>query len=161
MSATEDASCACLVIGIGNPDRGDDGVGSVVARRIRARSYPGVSVMEQTGQAADLIGVWQALNPSKVYVVDAMSSGAAPGTIRRFDVQDAPLPAAFRSGTSTHDLGLVQAVELARVLGCLPPRVIVYGIEGQCFDLGAALSAEVEAAALQTAEQIIQEIRQP
>lgn len=161
MSATEDASCTCLVIGIGNPERGDDGAGGAVARQIRACSHPGVHVIEQSGQAADLIGVWQTLNPSTVYVVDAMSSGAAPGTIRRFDTQAAPLPAAFRSGTSTHDLGLVQAVELARVLGCLPPRVIVYGIEGQCFNLGAALSAEVEAAALQAAAQIIQEIRQP
>src|SRR3954452_13627171 len=37
---------------------------------------------------------------------------------------------------STHDLGVAEAIELARAFGKLPPRLIVYGIEGRDFDEG-------------------------
>ena len=67
-------------------------------------------------------------------LVDASSSGAAPGTIHRFDASAEPVPArSFRS--STHAFGVGEAIELARALGKLPGTVVVYGIEG-CGVLG-------------------------
>jgi hydrogenase maturation protease len=57
----------------------------------------------------------------------------------------APLPAGvFRS--STHAFGVGDAVELARALGRLPRRVVVYGVEGAGFESGAPLSPAVAAA---------------
>jgi hydrogenase maturation protease len=61
---------------------------------------------------------------------------------------------------STHDFGVAQAVEMARVLGTLPPRLVLYGIEGRCFDFGAALSPEVQQAAHEVARRVQQEIEQ-
>ena len=43
-------------------------------------------------------------------------------------------PVDIRVGSSTHALGLAEAMELARALGRLPP-VIVYGIEGKTFEI--------------------------
>ena len=79
-------------------------------------------------------------------VVDAVSSGAEPGTVHRFDAVAAPLPARLRTSTSTHAVGLTEAIELARALGRLPDRLIVYGIESGRFEAGAALTPAVRAA---------------
>jgi hydrogenase maturation protease len=72
-------------------------------------------------------------------------SGAAPGTIRRFDASAQPLPKdAFRC--STHAFGVARAIELSRALGELPRSLVVYGIEGKNFAAGVGLSPEVERA---------------
>ena len=52
-------------------------------------------------------------------MIDGVSSGAAPGTLHRFEVADEPLPAELFS-SSTHALGVAEAVELARELDRLP-----------------------------------------
>lgn len=147
-----------LVVGIGNGDRGDDASGLVAARHLRHRNLPEILVGEQSGAGIDLITLWQSTDVRMLYVIDAMCSGLPPGTIQRFEAHSAPLPAQFSEEYSTHSFGLAQGIELARVLGCLPPQVIVYGIEGRCFDPGAPLSAEVEAATLKTAELIMTEL---
>ena len=61
------------------------------------------------------------------------------------DASSDSLPSPPRS-TSTHGLGLGEAIELARAMGELPSRIVVYGIEGRDFARGRGLSREVEAA---------------
>jgi hydrogenase maturation protease len=86
--------------------------------------------------------------------VDAVESGAAPGTLHRFDAGAGPIPAGvFRS--STHAFGVGDAVELARVLGRLPGRVVVYGVEGGEFAAGEGLTAPVEAAVEPAAQAVL------
>ncbi len=81
----------------------------------------------------------------------------AVGTIRRFDAARDPLPEAT-FGLSTHGFGLVEAIELARVLGSLPERCVIYAIEARSFDLGAALSPAVAAAVDDVVERVLAEI---
>ena len=81
----------------------------------------------------------------EIVLVDAVSSGAPPGTVHSFDASAEPLPAVLFGASSTHALGLAEAVELARSLGRLPGRVLVYGVEGGTFAYGKGLSPEVEA----------------
>lgn len=144
-----------LVIGVGNEDRGDDGAGLVAARQIQAKGLPQVRVIEQSGDGADLIDLWQ--QAQSVYLIDAMVTGTPPGTTQRFNIQAGALPAHLAQ-TSSHLFGVAQAIELGRVIGSLPPLLIVYGIEGRYFEHGAGLSAEVEAAVSAVVEQIIRDI---
>jgi hydrogenase maturation protease len=44
---------------------------------------------------------------------------------------------------STHGFGVATAVELARALNRLPPRLVLFGIEGKEFGIGRGLSTEV------------------
>jgi hydrogenase maturation protease len=141
------------VIGVGNAYRGDDAAGLVVARRLRER---GVEAIEQEGEPVALIDVFAARDA--VVLVDAVQSGAPPGTVHRFDVSDGPLPRELRGSTSTHAVGLGEAIELARALGRLPPRVVVYGVEGARFATGVGLSYEVEAALAPLVEAISGEL---
>jgi hydrogenase maturation protease len=147
---------ATLVIGVGNTTRGDDGAGIELARRLRERRLPNVLVRESSGEMATLLESWS--GHPRVVLVDAADSGAAPGTVQRFDAHASPLPSSLLR-TSSHALGVAHAVEMARRLGRLPPVVVVYAIEGANFSFGAPLSAPVRAAVRQVAARVLRETR--
>jgi hydrogenase maturation protease len=131
-----------LVIGAGNAYRRDDGAGLAVARRLQAL-LTDVRVLVKTGDCLSLLDEWDGIDA--VIVIDATMSGARPGTIRRHEATNEPLPAGF-SRSSTHTLGIHEAIELARALRRLPRRIVVFGIEGGDFTAGEGLSPEVDAA---------------
>ncbi|MDJ1015575.1 MAG: hydrogenase maturation protease [Paracoccaceae bacterium] len=136
-----------LFIGVGHPLRGDDGVGPWLAEALAARGF------NATAQFGDGSGLIPMFEPSAdVVIVDATQSGAAPGTLTRFDGADALPKDPFRN--STHEFGLAAAVEMARILGGLPRRLTIYGIEGRDFGLGSAMTEEVVKAAEELLEQL-------
>ena len=147
-----------LVIGIGNPDRGDDGVGRLVAGLLRARLAQDVRVTEATGDAARLIALMQ--EADWVVLVDAVVSGAPPGTVHRIDCAQAAVPAPG-SDASSHGLGVAAAIALARTLGCLPRHCVVYGIEAASCEPGAPIAPAVAASAQTAATRIIDELCAP
>ncbi|MFP5364517.1 MAG: hydrogenase maturation protease, partial [Thermoleophilia bacterium] len=106
-----------LVLGIGNDWRGDDAAGLEVARRLRAA---GVRAAGSAGDPSGLLDAWD--GEREVILVDAVRSGAAPGTLHRLDARARPLPARLFRG-STHHLSVADAVELGRALGRLPERL--------------------------------------
>ena len=130
-----------LIIGIGNDHRHDDAVGLTAARRLRARKLPRITIVEATGEGTALMEFWQ--NADTVILLDAVQSGAAPGTIHRLDACNQTVHTSFLR-CSTHALGVAEAIELARALNRLPPRLLVLGIEGRDFTPGSGLSLEVE-----------------
>jgi hydrogenase maturation protease len=144
-----------LVIGIGNPDCGDDGVGRLVARTLRFRLPHGIRIEEADGESSSLLARLEGADCA--YLIDACACDTAPGNLHRFDANRAPLPAA-RFGFSTHDMGLADALELARALGALPARCIVYAVEGTNFEAGTSLSPAVAQALHVVAERLCQEI---
>lgn len=150
-----DAQARTLVVGIGNPDRGDDGVGCLVARRIAAADIAGAQVIEHRAEASLLLP--HLAEAGRAFLIDASVSGAPPGTIRRFDVGAGPLPGVVRK-LSAHGLDLAEATELARALGQLPRDCVVYAIEaGECAP-GGVMTPAVEAAAATVAERLLSEI---
>jgi len=131
-----------LVLGIGNAWRGDDAVGLMAAHALRARQLPGVTVIEASVVDPMLIDAWQCVD--RLVVVDAVVSGAAPGTVHRFDLSRETLPAALRF-CSTHAFDLAALFDLARVLGRLPAQVWVFGVEASDFTHGHPVGEEVMA----------------
>jgi hydrogenase maturation protease len=131
-----------IVIGVGNEWRSDDAAGLVVARRLREQP-PAARVIEREGEPLDLIEEWS--DADEAIIVDAVSSGAEPGTIHRLDAAERRLPAELFRG-STHAFSVAEAVELGRALERLPARLLVFGIEGSSFAAGAGLSPVVERA---------------
>jgi len=150
-----DDRATVLVIGIGNRYRNDDSAGLLAAQLVRARALPAVKVIEHESEGAALVDLLAGAEAA--ILIDAVRSGTARGTIQRFDVCDGPLPAeAFRH--STHAFDVASALELARALSSLPPRVIVYGIEGGNFGAGTRISAEIAAALPELVERVISEV---
>lgn len=150
LSQDERYSGTIVIIGLGNDFRRDDAVGLIAARRLQR---DGMLAMALEGDVADLMTRWQGLE--NVILIDAVSSGAAPGTIHRLDASVSPLPRDLFQN-STHALGLADAIELSRALGTLPREVRIYGIEVRDTTAGVGLSQEV-AKALET---LLAEVRQ-
>jgi len=144
-----------LIIGIGNAYRGDDAVGLRVAQDIKKEALVHVTVSEQSGDGISLMDSWK--DSDAVILIDAVHSGAQPGTIHRFDVHTQTIPTKFFH-YSTHAFGVAEAIELARALKQLPQNLIVYGIEGKCFEAGIGLSLEVEKSAQEVVKRVKQDI---
>jgi hydrogenase maturation protease len=140
-----------LIIGVGNPYCGDDGAGIAAVRRLVGSLPAGVIIKEENGEGTALAEAWK--GAEFVFVVDAMQSGAPVGTVRRIDAAVERIPKEVFSG-STHAFGVAGAIELARTLNDLPPRLILFAIEGRNFAAGDKLSPPVEES-IETVAQLI------
>jgi hydrogenase maturation protease len=137
-----------LIIGCGNPDRGDDGAGILAAQRLREL---GLDAVEHSGDGLALMELWN--SGDDVILVDAIESGASPGTVLTWDPITHPLcEESYRC--STHAFGPREAIELARALDRLPARIRIYGIEAASFEPGSEPCREV----LEAVERVANEI---
>jgi hydrogenase maturation protease len=145
-----------VVIGVGNPYRSDDGVGPEVVRRVGAAAPRWVEVVEHDGEPAGLLDAWEKADTA--VVVDAVfSPGTRPGHVYRAELTGAN-DMTFSPAVSSHGIGPGDAVELARALGRLPRRLVLYGIRGQNFAPGLGLSAGVEASIDGLVNRILMEV---
>ena len=122
-----------LVIGIGNPSRGDDALGPLLVERIEAMELPGVECLTdfqlQVEHALDLVGREQ------VVFVDATAAGEARCTL-------APVAPARDASATTHALSPAAVLDAyVRVTGLPLPATHVLAIRGYAFELGDGLSA--------------------
>jgi hydrogenase maturation protease len=145
-----------LIIGLGNDYRRDDGVGLYVARKLRQMNLPRTTVLEVGDGPGALLELWE--NQTPAILVDAVLSWSKPGTVFRFEAHLEPLPQKFISPSSSHGWGLAEAIEMARALNQLPPRLIVYGIEGKSFEVGLGLSRVVKKAAAEVVDRVVQDL---
>ncbi|MEP7135642.1 MAG: hydrogenase maturation protease [Chloroflexota bacterium] len=145
-----------LVVGLGNPILGDDGIGWKVAEKIYQQltadasveviclSLGGISLMEH------LIGFDRAI------LVDAFASDEDLGSIHVMRLNDMPSYSAFHI-TSAHDTSLQNAIEMGRSLGAyLPEDIRVVGIATQrIYDFSEEISAPVAAAMPQVVKIVL------
>lgn len=148
-------AASMLVVGIGNPDRGDDGIGPLVARLLADIAPPGVRVVERGGDALALIDTWS--GSDALVLIDAAQSTAAPGHIHRIDLLTEELPREL-SLASTHGFGIADTIALAATLGLMPRRVVVYAIEAAHFEAGAPITPAVAGAADEAVRRIVAEL---
>lgn len=147
---------AIRIIGLGNFFRGDDAVGLHIARRVNELLGPDSDVVEAEMLGVEVLDLMR--GREAVILVDGARTGAPAGVVHRWDVsKQAPPGNVF--GHSTHAVNAMDAVELARALGDLPARVIVYGVEVGRVALGAALSPPVARAIEGGAQRIVRELR--
>jgi hydrogenase maturation protease len=128
------------IIASGNRDRGDDGAGIIVGERLRILGLP---VEIQSGEAFALVESWK--DAEDVLVIDAVVSDAPPGTVHVWDSCELP-KLLVGSQASSHGFGVAEAIQISRILGCLPRRLRIFAIEGRNFEVGAELSPEVSQA---------------
>ena len=110
------------VIGVGNPEAGDDAVGLVVVRAARAEleALP-ASMSSRPGRGC----MWWTCSTcaQAVVVVDAVRAphgGRPPGTIVRAEAGPGGLPAEIGSSLSSHGFGVAEALGLAAALDGAP-----------------------------------------
>ena len=145
-----------LVIGIGNEFRSDDGVGRIVAGKLAGELPTFIEILLESGEGAALIDAWSGARA--VFVIDAVRSGAVPGTAFRVDASEQKIPTGYFN-YSSHAFSLAEAVELSRALGTLPHTCMIYGIEGKSFTSGTGLSDEVRHSVPDVIRQITADVQ--
>ncbi len=142
-------SSRTLILGLGNPILGDDGVGWRVAQAVQAltaRHEPPVEI--DFAALGGLSLMERILGYSYVILIDCMETGAEPvGTVKVLALAELSNPSAGHSA-SAHDTSLLTALETARTMGAdVPARVDVVAIEAKAtYEFSEQLSAEVAAA---------------
>ncbi len=124
-----------LLLGIGNPRHGDDGLGPIFARAFR---HPNWQCLNVSTVPENYTGVVRRLHPETLLFLDAADMGAAPGTLQRL----APGSIQMRDfGTHAPPLG-----QLAGFLSDCAGEIILLGIQPETTMPGARLSAPVRTA---------------
>jgi hydrogenase maturation protease len=143
------------VLGIGSPS-GDDQAGWIFVEALGSRLPAVTRVAGLDRPGSTLISILQ--EADRVVLVDAMQGGGRPGAIRHL-INDEW--ASHRGGLSSHGLGLLDSLRLARELGCLPGRLDLYGIEICSALPGAEPSDAIISAARQLADRIVANWHKP
>jgi hydrogenase maturation protease len=144
-----------LVLGLGNPLRGDDGIGPAVIEWLQAHDLPPGAVAIDGGTRG-LELVLTLADCRRALIVDAAEIGRAPGRWERFSpdlirLKDGPT-------ISLHAAGLADALALGEALGVLPEEVVIFGVQPAWLDWSPGLSAEVQAAVPEVGRAVLREI---
>jgi len=145
-----------LVIGLGSPLLTDDSVGLKAAQEIRRRlgRDSGVEVQEDVRGGLHLME--QLAGYDRAIIVDAIITGAVPGTIHRLAPGDIPT----QRSASQHDVNLPTALALGRQLGVHLPadeNILLVGIEADdILTFGEACTPAVTAAIPQAVQAVLE-----
>ncbi len=143
-----------IIAGIGNPYRGDDGAGWAVIDALLNRVNASVHLRKVGGDIAELLDIFGAY--SKVYLVDASFALSSISSWERIDALQQALPEE-NGQTSTHGLGVAQAVAFAKNLDLLPAKLIIYAIAGGHFEMSDGLTPVVAQAVSLVTEALLHE----
>ena len=142
-------AASIVVIGLGNPILGDDGVGWRVVDVVRARLHdPAGDVRVENAALGGLALMERLVGARRAILVDAMETGAVPdGTVTCMTLDDVGCRAADHLD-SAHDMSLTAAIAAGRALGAdLPADVRVVAVEARHVDtFSDDLSPDVAAA---------------
>ncbi|MBN1179661.1 MAG: hydrogenase maturation protease [Anaerolineae bacterium] len=145
-----------LILGLGNPLRGDDGVGPQIVDLLNRQALPpGVTALDG---GAGGIGLLHTLEGwERVVVVDAADVGRAPGEVVRFTPERVRL-AEQAEGVSIHAAGLADALAMARALDRPLPPMVIFGVQPERIGWGEGLSPAVAAALPDLIQAILREV---
>ncbi len=146
-----------LVLGLGNPLMGDDGLGLRALARLR---------QEWEVEGADLVdgGTWgMNLLPliedtARLLLLDAIDVGAAPGTLVELERDE--IPRLFARKLSPHEVDLREVLALAELRGTLPREMAALGLQPRDVELGTELTPEVAAGMAALLDRVIARLRE-
>ncbi|MCL4273971.1 MAG: hydrogenase maturation protease [Anaerolineales bacterium] len=150
-----------IVVGLGNPILGDDGVGWKVIEEVKKQLTPDVPVDIQCLSLGGLGLMEHLIGYDRAILVDAFASNDQSGSILVLKLSDLPNYSAFHTASS-HDTSLQNALELGRSMGAkLPDEVSIIGIvTRRVYDFSETLSPPVADAVPFAARVVIDLLKQ-
>jgi hydrogenase maturation protease len=132
-----------LVLGIGNLVMGDDGIGVRVVQALQERfRFPAeVALLDGGTLGLDLLPKLEGVE--RLLVVDAIETGAEPGTMVRLAGEE--IPVAMATKLSPHQMGLKDLLSVASLIGCCPSEMVLWGVQPADVAMGMDLTAVVAA----------------
>lgn len=129
------------VLGIGNVLMGDEGVGVHAIRALKEMAgFPEhVGLLDGGTMGLDLLPYIEGLD--RLLIIDAVSAGLPPASIRVFEGGEVPRLIAQKF--SVHQIGLGDLLAAATLLGNLPGEMCLVGVEPKTVELSLDLSSEI------------------
>ena len=165
-----------LIVGLGNPILGDDGVGWWVAERVQQRlqlpmtdlpaSVEGSQKLEIDVDCVSLGGLSlmeHLIDYERAILIDSIGTGQKPiGAVYHFQLDDLYDPTSGHT-TAAHDVSLMSAIQIGRSMGAaLPDRIDVVAIESPyVYDFSEELTPPVAAAVPQAVELVMNLLNSP
>ncbi len=145
-----------MILGLGSPLRGDDGVGCAVAQELAHHRLPeNVEVIDGGTPGVGLVNLLE--GRQRAIIVDAAEMGRAPGEVVRFLPEDVMLTGS-NDRFSLHRTGVADALALARELDLALPQIVVFGVQPGEVGWREGLSAPVQGAVDRVVQAILQEL---
>ena len=150
-----------LVVGLGNPILGDDGVGWVVAEEVRKHLPSGLAVDVDCLSLGGISLMERLIGYERAILIDALTCEEETGSIIVSTLEELPSNSAFHL-TSAHDMSLQNAMKLGRQLGAeLPEEVSVVGVSTRhIYDFSEELSPPVLAAVPKMTQIVVELLMQ-
>lgn len=145
-----------LVLGVGNELLSDEGIGIHTIKKLNKLKIlsPEIEAFEGGTDGFGLINL--IIETDFLVVIDCLKGGNEPGTLYKFDIEDAPnSPDMFK--TSFHQIGILEVINLSSLIG-KTPKTTVIGVEPKSIATGMELSPEVEAKIPRIIELVQEEI---
>lgn len=127
-----------LVVGLGDWQLQDDGVGIHAAKKYQPLAPRGVQVVEVGNGVLDALYLFE--RADKILVLDAIQAGGPPGTLYRIELNEREEPAVRRS---LHEASLISVLRLLR--RNRQPQVVILGVEPDKIEFGLRLTPPVAA----------------
>jgi hydrogenase maturation protease len=129
-----------LLLGVGNLLQADDGVGVHAVREMMNLDLPdSVEIVDGGTAGIDLSSLLE--DRTRVVVIDAVDGGMEPGTLFRFAPEEIALQP--ESVNSLHQIGLLEAVRMAQLVGRAPGETVIIGVQPAIVDWGMSLSEPI------------------
>ena len=151
---TSSGPAPILVLGIGNMLLGDDGVGPALLEQLvdaAARWSGRVGFLDGGTQSLALLV--QFSGRQVVIIVDALETGAPPGTVHRMTLNELRELSLGRA-RSAHEGNARELLAAAELLGELPDRLLVVDVEPESITTGFGLSNHVQEALSAASDQV-------
>jgi hydrogenase maturation protease len=147
-----------LVLGLGNPLMGDDGVGVAVLERLREEwDLPeDVELIDGGTWGMNLLPMVE--TAEHLILIDAIKSGTKPGTLTVLERSE--LPRYFSLKLSPHQIDLREVLALADLRGLLPERLVAVGIEPERVDMEIGLSHRVSAGMAKMIDLVVERLEE-
>lgn len=143
------------VIGIGNILMADEGAGVEALNLLEKRGCPDFVELIDAGTAFFAI-VSDLREYEKLIIIDVARGGQPPGTVYRFLLDDVKSNQAL---ISTHDIGVVDALRMERLVGTVPGTIVFFGIEPHVVEFSIGLSAPVSERLPYLVDRVIEELK--
>lgn len=145
-----------LVLGLGNPLMGDDGLGQAVLEGLRGLQWAPGAVLLVDGGTWGMNLLPEIEDAGRLLLVDSIDQGRAPGTLIRLERHE--LPRFFSLKLSPHQVDLREVLALAELRGTLPVETVAIGVQPESVELRIGLSATVEARVPQVVDAAVRQL---
>jgi hydrogenase maturation protease len=117
-----------IVLGLGNPLMGDEGIGIKLIEMLQSawRDFPEADFVDAGTGGMSLLHLIS--GRTKAIIIDCAYMGTEPGTIKQFTPDEVKTVKQL-THLSLHEVDIIKVIELARQLGECPEKIIIFGIE--------------------------------